>query len=144
MFPTNTNILLIDDMKGVRFLISKFLRELGYTNISEAENGKLALDVLVSSQKEGKPIQLIISDLKMPEMGGLDLLKHLRADEKFNEIPFILLTAEVDRENVIKILQLGVSDYIIKPTSAPVILKKLINVWHAHYGKKQGAAGAAG
>lgn len=135
MFALTTNILLVDDMKGVRLLIAKALTELGFTKIVEAENGHEAFSILKSSIGTPQPIQLVISDLKMPKMDGLEFLRLTRANRETAEIPFIILTAESEKENVVRAIQLGVSEYMIKPMTAPILSKKLEVVWEHHYGK---------
>lgn len=128
MFPKNTKILVVDDMKGIRVLITKLLKELGYSAIHEAENGEMAYDVINKAQA-AEPFGLVICDLRMPKMDGLDLLSKLRTDQAFSKLPFVMLTAESEKENVVKAIEIGVNEYIIKPTTAPILSKKLEKVW---------------
>ncbi len=144
MFAPTTNILLVDDMKGVRLLIAKELKELGFTKILEAENGHEGFSILKSSLATPQPIQLVISDLKMPKMDGLEFLRLTRANKETAAIPFIILTAESEKENVVRAIQLGVSDYMIKPMTAPILSKKLELVWDYHFGKNPKSLNTAG
>ncbi|HND85463.1 MAG TPA: response regulator [Pseudobdellovibrionaceae bacterium] len=128
MFPKNTKILVVDDMKGIRVLITKLLKELGYATVQEAENGEMALEI-ISKAQTSEPFGLIICDLRMPKMDGLDLLSKLRTDQAFAKLPFVMLTAESEKENVVKAIEIGVNEYIIKPTTAPILSKKLEKVW---------------
>lgn len=136
MFPPSTQVLVVDDMRGVRILLHKLLRELGFQNIAEAEHGKQAQQMIVDAQKAGKPFGLIIADWRMPEMDGLELLKYIRASDELKNLPYILLTAESEKTNVMEAAKHGVSEYIVKPTSAPILSKKIASAWEVHYGKK--------
>jgi CheY-like chemotaxis protein len=103
MFPKNTKILVVDDMKGIRVLITKLLKELGYATVQEAENGEMALEIITKAQTT-EPFGLVICDLRMPKMDGLDLLSKLRTDQAFAKLPFVMLTAESEKENVMQAL----------------------------------------
>lgn len=138
MFPTTTNILLIDDMKGVRVLVSKILKELGYQNIKEANNGKEGLDVLKSLYGKTDSIELVIADLRMPVMDGMELLKIVRNTSEFKNLPYVILTAESEKSNVVTAVKLGVNDYLIKPITAIQLSRKLEAIWFAIQKQKAG------
>ncbi len=129
MFPKETRILLIDDMKGVRVLISKMLKEIGYEYIQEANNGKEAFDILKNNFGKPEAIGLVIADLRMPVMDGMELLRTVKESDEFKELPFVILTAESDKTNVLAAVKLGVSDYLIKPTTPIMLSKKLESIW---------------
>lgn len=116
-------ILVVDDFQTMRRIIINLLRQLGFTNVVEAQDGQLALDKV----KEDK-IDLVISDWNMPNMTGLDFLKELRASEKYKDLPFIMVTAEGKKENVIAAVQAGVNNYIVKPFNAATLKEKLTKV----------------
>ncbi|NPU84703.1 MAG: chemotaxis protein CheY [Syntrophaceae bacterium] len=113
-------LLIVDDFATMRKVIRNILKQLGYENIVEAEDGSIALRVL-KSQK----IDLIISDWNMPNMTGLELLKAVRADEELKATPFLMVTAEALQENVVAAVKAGVSNYIVKPFTAEAMNEKL-------------------
>lgn len=137
MFPTNTHILVTDDTKAARTLVTKLLKMMGYQKVTEAPGGQESLDILYASLKEN-PVGLLITDWKMPGIDGVALLKQLRMNPNFSLLPVILLTAESDQVSLIEALKSGVSEYIIKPTTAPVLSRKLLSAWH-QYQEKLGA-----
>ena len=113
-------ILVVDDFATMRRIMKNILKQLGYTNITEADDGTTALEEL----KRGS-FDLIISDWNMPKMTGLDLLKLVRADPLYKDIPFLMVTAEAQKQNVIEAVQAGVSNYVVKPFTAEAIADKL-------------------
>ena len=113
-------IMVVDDFAGMRTILKHTLHLLGYDNITEARGGHDALSKL----KEGE-CELIISDWTMPNMSGLEFLSALKADERLRSIPFLMITANAERDEVIQAAQAGVSHYIIKPFSAELLQKKL-------------------
>lgn len=120
MFKPDTRILIIDDMATVRRVVGKILKELGFTNIQVASDGQQGWNILNAST-----IDLVISDWNMPVLSGFELLKKCRADAKYANVPFVLLTAEAETAQVSEALKCGVSNYIIKPFSADMIKTKL-------------------
>ena len=119
----NIKILVVDDFATMRKVIRNLLKQVGYENIVEAEDGVLALRVL-KSQK----IDLVISDWNMPNMTGLELLKAVRADEDLKTTPFLMVTAEALQDNVIAAVKAGVSNYIVKPFTAEVLNEKITKI----------------
>ncbi len=113
-------ILIVDDFATMRKVIRNLLKQIGYENIVEAENGQIALSTL-QSQK----IDFIISDWNMPNMTGLELLKAVRADEDLKKTPFLMVTAEALKENVVEAVKAGVNNYIVKPFTAEVLEEKI-------------------
>lgn len=132
MFPPETRILVIDDMPSIRELVKNQLRAMGYKNIQEATDGEEGLKVLVQGNSAGQPVQLVISDWNMPKMKGLELLKQVRAVAEWQNLPFVLLTSESEREQVTEAVLAGVSQYIVKPFAAKVFEEKLKTVWTKH------------
>lgn len=130
MFPPESNILIVDDSAAALHLVRQQLTALGFRNILEAENGKVALKKLDDLNKVGIDIQLIIADWSMPEMNGIDLLLTLKDNAKYNNIPFLMITSESGTENVIKAIALGVSDFVIKPLDETIIASKLTGIWN--------------
>lgn len=122
MFKKETRILVIDDMATVRHVVTKALKELGFTDIQSAIDGNNGWDVL---KKSSPAVELIISDWNMPNCTGLELLRKVRADEGYGKTPFVLLTAESETSQVAEALSSGVSNYILKPFTADMIRQKL-------------------
>lgn len=120
MFDPKTKILIVDDMLTMRKIVSKILRELGYSDITEATNGKEAWE----KAKDGH-FGLIVSDWNMPVCTGIEFLKLIRADEKTSKTPFLLVTAEAEQHQVTEAIQCGVDQYVVKPFSRDGLKTKL-------------------
>ncbi|HDH98932.1 MAG TPA: response regulator [Deltaproteobacteria bacterium] len=116
----NMRILVVDDFATMRKVIRNLLRQTGYQNVTEAEDGVAALKEL-RSQK----IDFVISDWNMPNMTGIELLKAVRADSELSSLPFLMVTAESLKENVVEAVKAGVSNYIVKPFTAEVLSEKI-------------------
>lgn len=115
------NVLVVDDMESIRALVKSCLLELGAQKVSVDVDGEGAWKTLNSIR-----IDLIVSDLDMPKLDGLELLKRVRFSEKFQHIPFIMLTAESDREKVMESIKSGASDYITKPFKPKELAYRII------------------
>ena len=120
----NMEILVVDDFSTMRKIVKNTLKQIGFTNILEADDGTTALAAL----KE-KKVDLIISDWNMPKMTGLDLLKTIRGQESTKDIPFVMVTAEAQKKNVLEAVQAGASDYVVKPFTANTVKEKLAKVF---------------
>lgn len=137
MFAPSTKILIVDDMKTMRMFVRKGLGLLGLKNVTEAEDGKIAWAAMDVAEKEMAPYQLIVSDWNMPNMSGIDLLKKVREHPSRKGTPFVLVTAENDKEQVVQAVKLGVNGYITKPFDGPTLeakLKALYNNLHKKAG----------
>lgn len=130
MFPKETKVLIIDDMMTMRKLVKKSLVEIGFTNITEADDGETAWPIIEQAQQGGQAFQLIISDWNMPKMKGIDLLRKVRATEAIKKTPFVLLTAESESTQIKEAIAAGVTNYIIKPFTPTIIADKLKVVWN--------------
>lgn len=115
-----TKILVVDDFPTMRRIVRNLLGELGYTNISEADDGQTALPMLQNGDFE-----FLVTDWNMPGMTGIDLLKAVRADEKLSKMPVLMVTAEASKEQIVEAAQAGVSGYIIKPFTAATLAEKI-------------------
>lgn len=104
------NVLVVDDFSTMRKIIKNVLKQIGIESVIEAENGKMALELLKKEQ-----IDLIISDWIMPEMTGIDFLKACKSEESTKKIPFIMVTAEAQKGNIMEAIKSGVDNYIVKP-----------------------------
>ena len=116
-------ILVVDDFATMRKVLRNLLKQAGYENIVEAEDGVTALRAL-KSQK----IDFVISDWNMPNMTGIELLKAVRADSDLATMPFLMVTAEALQDNVIAAVKAGVSNYIVKPFTAEVLNEKITKI----------------
>ncbi|HKI98739.1 MAG TPA: chemotaxis response regulator CheY [bacterium] len=121
---TKMHVLVVDDFATMRRIITNVLRQLGYENILEAEDGTKALQIL-----ETEKVDFVITDWNMPQMSGLDLLKAIRASEDKKHIPVLMVTAEAMQENIIKAAQAGVNNYIIKPFDAKTLSDKINKIF---------------
>ena len=117
------NILVVDDFAAMRKIIKGVLKELGFSNVVEADDGAVALAKL----KEGD-FKFIISDWNMPSMLGIDLLRAVRADEKLKAVPFLMVTAESRKEDVLTAMEAGVSSYVIKPFTPDALETKITEI----------------
>lgn len=122
-------ILIIDDMATMRKIIKNMLGQIGFKDLSEADDGATALPMIEEAQASGKPYEFIVSDWNMPEMSGLDLLKFLRAKEEYKALPFLMVTAEAEQGNVVIAVKAGVSNFIVKPFSAQVLREKIEKIF---------------
>jgi two-component system chemotaxis response regulator CheY len=116
----NMKVLVVDDFATMRRIVKNILNQIGFKNIIEADDGSSALEVL----KKDK-VDLIMSDWNMPKMTGLELLKAVRSDESMKDMPFLMVTAEGQKDSVVQTVQAGVSDYIVKPFTADTVKEKL-------------------
>ncbi|MCK5228385.1 MAG: response regulator [Desulfobulbaceae bacterium] len=119
----NMKVLVVDDFATMRRIVKNILTQLGYKSIVEADDGTTALDIL----KQEK-VDLIISDWNMPKMTGLELLKAVRADASMATVPFIMVTAEAQQDNIILAVKAKVSQYIVKPFTAETLGEKIDKV----------------
>ncbi len=122
-------VLVVDDFATMRKIIKNVLKQINVENVLEAENGKHALTVL-----SGDTVDLIISDWIMPEMTGIEFLKACKSDENIKKIPFIMVTAEAQKDNIMEAIKSGVDNYIVKPFT-PDKLREAIDKAKARVGK---------
>lgn len=112
MFDTQTRILVVDDMATMRKIVVSSLESLGYSNVIEANDGSSAWTELEGANP---PVGLVISDWNMSNISGLSFLKSVRGDPRFANLPFLMLTVEAERQQVIEAINAGVSNYLVKP-----------------------------
>ena len=132
MFPAQTKILIVDDSSFARVMLRNHLRDLGYQNITEAPNVKDAQMILVAAGDTKSPFGLIISDINMPDVTGLEFLRWVRAQPALNGIPYVLLTASQDMDEIYEAGKLGVSHFILKPIQLSILKERLAHVWKKH------------
>jgi two-component system chemotaxis response regulator CheY len=117
-------ILVVDDFSTMRRIIKNILRQLGYENIVEADDGSAAVEVLKSEK-----IDFIISDWNMPHMPGIELLKTVRSNEEWKNTPFLMVTAEGQKDNVIEAVKYKVNNYIVKPFTPETLMEKINKIF---------------
>ncbi len=123
MLGANMKILIVDDFSTMRRIIKNILREIGYTNVEEADDGSTALEKL----KAGS-FDFVVTDWNMPIMPGIELLKSIRQDSRLKDTPVLMVTAEAQKENVLAAVQAGVSNYIVKPFTAAALKERIDSI----------------
>jgi two-component system chemotaxis response regulator CheY len=122
----NTKFLVVDDFSTMRRIVRNLLKELGFSNVQEAEDGVDALNKLRNEQ-----FDFIVSDWNMPNMTGIELLRAVRADASLKHLPVLMVTAEAKKENIIEAAQAGASGYVVKPFTAATLDEKLKKIFAA-------------
>jgi two-component system chemotaxis response regulator CheY len=120
----NMKVLVVDDFSTMRRIVKNLLRDLGFTNIQEADDGSTALPMLQNGD-----FDFVVTDWNMPGMQGIDLLKAIRADSSLAHIPVLLITAEAKKEQIIMAAQAGVNGYIVKPFTAGTLKTKIDKIF---------------
>ncbi len=121
---TKMRVLVVDDFSTMRRIVKNILRQIGFTNIVEADDGSTAWDILNKDK-----IDFVVSDWNMPIMSGIELLKKVRSSEEFADLPFLMVTAEAQQENIIEAVQAKVSNYIVKPFTAETLGQKIDKIF---------------
>ena len=124
MADPNTKFLVVDDFSTMRRIVRNLLKELGYSNVDEAEDGVIAL-----SKLKNEHFDFVVSDWNMPNMDGLTLLQTIRADAALATLPVLMVTAEAKKENIIAAAQAGANGYIVKPFTAATLDEKLTKIF---------------
>ena len=127
MADKNLKFLVVDDFSTMRRIVRNLLKELGYTNVDEAEDGVAALQKL-----RGGNFQFVVTDWNMPNMTGIELLKEIRADAGLKNLPVLMITAEAKKENIIQAAQSGASGYIVKPFTAGTLEEKMGKIFEKY------------
>ncbi len=122
--PGSMKVLVVDDFATMRRIIKNILLQLGFKNIIEADDGTTAWEILNKEK-----VDLIISDWNMPKMPGIELLKKVRADERLKDTPFLMVTAEAQKENIVEAVKYRVSQYIVKPFTPETLQEKLKKIF---------------
>ena len=124
MADPNMKILVVDDFSTMRRIVRNLLKELGFSNVYEAEDGVDAL-----KQLRAEPFDFVVSDWNMPNMTGIDLLREIRKDGALKHLPVLMVTAEAKKENIIEAAQAGASGYVVKPFTAITLDEKLQKIF---------------
>ncbi len=120
----NMKILIVDDFSTMRRIVKNLLRDLGFTNTQEADDGQTALPMLQTGD-----FDFLVTDWNMPGMQGIDLLKNVRADPSLKDLPVLMVTAEAKREQIVEAAQAGVNGYIVKPFPAGTVKEKIDKIF---------------
>lgn len=124
MIDISLKVLVVDDMSTMRRIVKNVLKQIGFTDLVEAANGQDAL-----SKLKAGGVGLVVSDWNMPIMQGIDLLRAVRADAELKHLPFLMVTAEAQKENIIEAVQAGASNYVVKPFTAEALQAKLEKIF---------------
>ncbi|MES2488414.1 MAG: chemotaxis response regulator CheY, partial [Pseudomonadota bacterium] len=120
----NMKILIVDDFSTMRRIVKNLLGDLGYSNTTEADDGKTAWPLLQAGE-----FDFVVTDWNMPGMTGIDLLKNIRADARLAKLPVLMVTAEAQRDQIIEAAKAGVNGYIIKPFTAVTLKEKIDKIF---------------
>lgn len=120
MINTKIKVLVVDDFPTMRRIVKNLLKQIGFENVDEAENGSDALNKLKSGD-----YGLVVSDWNMPVMEGIELLKNVRNDPQLKDIAFLMVTAEAEKERVIEAIKAGVDNYVVKPFTGEILKEKI-------------------
>lgn len=127
MADPNLKFLVVDDFSTMRRIIRNLLRELGFENVEEAEDGVVAL-----SKLKAAPFQFVVSDINMPNMNGFELLDAIRADAGLKALPVLMVTAEAKHDDIVRAAQSGASGYIVKPFTKATLEEKLHKIFEKY------------
>ena len=133
MADSNLKFLVVDDFSTMRRIVRNLLKELGFGNVDEAEDGNSALAKLRNGN-----FDFVVSDWNMPNMTGIELLKSIRGDDALKHLPVLMVTAEAKKENIIEAAQAGANGYVVKPFTAATLSEKLNKIFQSL--EKAGAA----
>lgn len=118
--PADLKFLIVDDFSTMRRIVRGLLKESGYVNADEAEDGSVALHMLRSNK-----FDFVVSDINMPNMNGFELLKAIKSDDSLKHIPVLMVTAEARKEDIVLAAQTGASGYIVKPFTKATLEEKV-------------------
>ncbi len=118
--PTDLKFLIVDDFSTMRRIVRGLLKEIGYNNAEEAEDGAVALNML-----KGSRFDFVVSDINMPNMNGFDLLNAIKKDDSLKHIPVLMVTAEARKEDIVRAAQEGAAGYIVKPFTKATLEEKV-------------------
>lgn len=126
----NMKILVVDDTASMRTMIKQILFDIGFKNITQADDGVTAWPMIEKAHEEGAPYQFVISDWDMPQMSGLEFLKKIRSSEEVKSLPFLMVTADAGQQNVMIAVKAGVNNFIVKPVSATTLKEKIHHIFN--------------
>jgi two-component system chemotaxis response regulator CheY len=132
MFPVDSKILIVDDSHFSRTVLKNGLKDLKYWKILEADSAKAAKNLLVGDEQLKQPIHLMICDVHMPEVSGIELLRWVRNQDAIKNLPVIILTTAQEKTSILEAGKLGVSHYMIKPFDGATLKDRMMSAWEKH------------
>jgi two-component system chemotaxis response regulator CheY len=117
-------VMIVDDFATMRRIVRNILAQLGFKSFIEADDGSVAWEILQKEQ-----VDFVVSDWNMPNMTGIELLKKVRADERFKDLPFLMVTAEAQKDNIVEAVKARVSNYIVKPFTPETLSEKIEKIF---------------
>lgn len=132
MFPVDSKILIVDDSNFSRMVVKKGLKELKYWKMLEADSAKQAKELLLQDEQQKQPVHLMICDVHMPEVNGIELLRWVRNQDKIKDLPVIILTSAQEKTAILEAGKLGVSHYMIKPFEPTTLRDRMNSAWEKH------------
>lgn len=128
--PPTLKILVVDDMPSVRDMVKTTLGAFGFKNVMEASDGNEAWEMIVAEAQANEPFELIVSDINMPKCNGLKLLKMIRANGTFKEVPVLMVSTESETDVIMSAIEAGANNYILKPFTKEIMKEKLIAIFY--------------
>lgn len=122
-------VLVVDDMAVMRKMVTKILKGLGFETIDNASDGKEAWDKIEGAINDGSPYEFIVSDWNMPNMSGLELLQKMRSKDSTKKVPFLMVTAEGEKENLVTAIKAGVTNFVVKPFTPATLGEKIKKIF---------------
>jgi len=132
MFPAESKILIVDDSHFSRNILKGGLKDLNFWKIMEADSAKTAKNLLMEDEQVQQPVHLMICDVHMPEVTGIDLLRWVRNQDRIKNMPVIILTTAQEKKAILEAGKLGVSHYMIKPFDLNTLRNRLTSAWEKH------------
>ncbi|NDY42704.1 response regulator [Dissulfurirhabdus thermomarina] len=120
----NMTVLIVDDFATMRRIVKNIMTQIGFKNFLEADDGTTAWEILMK-----EPVDFVVSDWNMPKMTGIELLKKIRAEDRLKDLPFLMVTAEAQKENIVEAVKAGVSNYIVKPFTPETLSEKIAKIF---------------
>ena len=138
MLPNkNMKILIVDDVYTVRKILLKHLNSLGFSLVFQAEDGLEAWNTMINNWEKGEPFDFVICDCNMPKMDGFEFLEKVRNDQKFKNIPFLMMAADSDQKSVIKTVRLGANEFLVKPVNQDILQSKIQKIFSVDEDKEE-------
>ena len=132
MFPADSKILIVDDSSFARTIVKNSLKELKFWKILEADTAKVAQDLLQEDEQKKDRVTLLIADIHMPNVTGIELLKWVRSSEDWKSLPVIILTSSQEKAEILEAGKWGASHFLIKPFDTAVLRDRMANTWLKH------------
>jgi CheY-like chemotaxis protein len=129
MFPSDAKVMIVDDSNFTRSVMINSLKEIGFWKILEAESSMAVQRLLAEEEQKESPVHLLITDIHMPEMTGIELLQWIRKIEAMKSLPVIVVTSSQDKSNVVEAGKLGATSFLVKPFSTQTLRERIAQTW---------------